>query len=906
MNKKGKIRLLSALLTLAMLVSMLPAAFAATYDASYRATVALNDVLELGDTGLYRSSLLDDFDKGSTYYITVTLPNATYYPAIHINTRRVLNNGYTFEYKAGETSSDLLECYFDADEDSVLAGTYVYTFTGYAQDKETPTGIVTLTLTVTGSGSTGNALDGLNLETNSSGYVSLDSLASSLYNLAYADLVGTPQYIYFTKVSGGDLYYGARDYTVISSTPFNIYSSSAFVSEGLWFQLSSGYDDGYISFTITSSSSSDYVTGTITINGEEEPSITYKTDYNTPVNFKASDFEDLLAKNYVIDYVKFTSLPSSKNEGDLTVGSSDVTRNTEISGDELDDVCFTPVSTLSNTTVTLGFTLRMVKETNVKSPRTVTGTIAIQVGKGGTIRYTMETGDSIYLEENDFYDAFQTMVGDDALSYVKFSNLPSKSKGTLYVEGGKTDTAVSTSAVYYYNDSDELQISNIYFSPAADFSGQVTFSYDAYGSKPRYHMEGDVTITVIAGELADVTYSANKVPVTFSVSDFSDLSYITFNELPAASQGVLYYNYNSAKANNTKVNTTSQYKTTGKTGTLLSNVTFVPADGVTGDITIPYTGYDSKGMMYSGKIIIETFVGQDTVIEYTTTGRPVTLDETEFKNACTLKLNSTLGYVQFTLPSSDEGTLYYAYGTSQQAKVSASARYTTGIYLPYISFLPKAGYSGTVTLTYTGVDTEGESYTGTISITVNPPTKSSYFTDANESWVAPAADFLYVDGVYDGVVSGSVLGIRDQITRGEVMQMIYNAFDLKDQVSSVTSNFADVPTTHPNYVAINAGNALGIALGDQGNFRPDESITRQDAMTLLNRAFTKLGLDLTDGTASDLLTFGDYAQVKDYAVDAMARMIKSGIIQGDNGNIVPLGNLTRGQMSVILYRALTL
>ena len=39
----------------------------------------------------------------------------------------------------------------------------------------------------------------------------------------------------------------------------------------------------------------------------------------------------------------------------------------------------------------------------------------------------------------------------------------------------------------------------------------------------------------------------------------------------------------------------------------------------------------------------------------------------------------------------------------------------------------------------------------------------------------------------------------------------------------------------------------------------------------------------------------------------MATMIKSGIIQGDeNQNINPFGNLSRGEISAILYRAMTL
>ena len=213
-----------------------------------------------------------------------------------------------------------------------------------------------------------------------------------------------------------------------------------------------------------------------------------------------------------------------------------------------------------------------------------------------------------------------------------------------------------------------------------------------------------------------------------------------------------------------------------------------------------------------------------------------------------------------------------------------------------------------MTINYTGRDIMGSSYIGTIQVTVTPPTTSAYFTDANASWVAPAVDFLQANGVYSGMVSGSTLGVGNAITRGEVMQMIYNAFNLKNQVSSVTSNFTDVPSTHPYYTAINAGYVLGIAQGvGNGQFNPDALITRQDACTLLYRVFSTLGLSMSTGTASDLNSFGDGASVASYAVDGVAGMVKSGIIVGDqNGNFNPVANLTRGEASIILHRAMTL
>jgi hypothetical protein len=893
MEKKIGKRLCAAVLVLAALFGLLPAALAASVSGSGGAYVVLDDVLYLSGTGLQGSALLSDLESGGTFSVRLEYPASQYAPDLYRNARQVIPDGYEFSYYEGDSISDLLSCYFDADSDQVKAGTYTYRFVGY-NTSGAATGTYTLTLTVGASQS-----DLYVKATN--GSVSLGNAYSTLYSYASTRLSGgTPSRIRFLSWTGGDLWEGG-DQQVSTGGEYALSALS-----GLTFELDDGLSEGALDFAIYSTTNA-AVAGTLRVTGETTAAITYKTDYNTPVTFRAADFEALLAKNYEIDYVRFPTLPAS-SEGVLSLDGAAITRVTEVSGDQLDQLCFTPVSTLSNATVTVGFTLRMVKSGNVSSPRTISGTVAIQVGKGGTISYRTEMGELLYLDAGDFYTAFDQMVGQNALRYVKFSGLPARSKGVLYVSGEKKDVAVTTSTEYYYDDDEELLLGNVYFDPAANFTGEVTFTYDAYGSKTRYHMQGQVVITVIAGQLADVVYQAEKGPATLDAGDFDGLSYLTFDQLPLAREGVLYYNYSASKAVNTKVNTTTQYRTTGKTGNLVANVTFVPASTAAGAITIPYTGYDAKGNRYAGRLLFRTFEGTDTVLTYASTGLNTAFSVQDFQNACLRKLNTQLSAVRFTLADASQGKLYYGYGTKQQTPVSPSSQYLVGTHLQYVSFLPKAGFSGVASISYTGYDTVGQTYEGTIQVTVTPPSASLYFRDADAGWVAPSVDFLYTGGVYTGVVSGGALGVGTPVTRGEVMQMIYNAFDLKDQVSSVTSHFTDVPVSNPYYTAINAAYQLGVAQGiGDGRFAPDALITRQDAMTLLYRAFVQLGLDMTVGSAADLLSFGDRATVDSWAVDGVASMVKSGIIGGDqNGNLSPQNNLARGDVSVILHRAMTL
>ena len=904
---KGKVRtrLLSALLTLAMLASMVPAAFAASWD-------------DYGSLSLYADSddeyylIYDgDFDETDLYkksdYFEIS--NDDDGPTVRSDEKDKNVEGDELWYNADEDEYDIADVYFDTGDYDYDKGYYDYTIYGYTRNGNR-VGYMDIRLYVDNDSSSSSTDGDIYAETDSDDELYLEDISDEIYDYAYDELTGDPEYVCFTNWSNGTLYDGNS--TVSSRTDY--YFSPGKNDDDiddLVFEAKDPDKESVIKFRVYSedytSSNRDYVDGTIVVNGDGSSSssgdIKYSTAYNTAVDFKGSDFENLLSSSNEFDSVKFT-LPSS-SKGTLYWGNDKLTAKDELDEDDLDDVSFVPKSGVTGN-VSISFKLYYYRTSSSKTTSTMSGTVVISIDDGTTINYTCEVDDYVEFDSDDFDDVCADRTNKD-LDYVKFS-LPNSSKGTLYAEydgSSRGSTAAKSSDKFYVDPGrNDYGLDDVVFVPKT--SGTVELTYTAYNTSGK-SFTGKVKITTTAGTLSAINYTVSGSKVTFSASDFTSalkaktsksLSSVTFT-LPKSTEGTLYYN------GSTKVSSSTQYKASSSTNSL-DKVSFVPASGVSGNVTIAYTAKDSSGNTYNGTVVVKTFQGVDTVLSYTTTGRAVSFSVSDFQNACLKKLNTTLSYVQFSLPSSSQGKLYYGYGTSQQTPVTVTSKYTVSTHLQYISFLPKAGFSGTATISYTGYDTAGASYNGTITVTVTPPTKSSYFTDATESWIAPAADFLYANNVYSGVVSGTTLGVRTQITRGEVMQMIYNAFNLKSKVPTVTSNFTDVPESHAYYTAINAGNALGIALGDQGKFRPNEPITRQDAMTLLYRAFTILGLDLTTGSANDLKAFGDYASVDSYATDALASMVKSGIIQGDNGNINPKGNLTRGEMSVILYRAMTL
>jgi hypothetical protein len=59
------------------------------------------------------------------------------------------------------------------------------------------------------------------------------------------------------------------------------------------------------------------------------------------------------------------------------------------------------------------------------------------------------------------------------------------------------------------------------------------------------------------------------------------------------------------------------------------------------------------------------------------------------------------------------------------------------------------------------------------------------------------------------------------------------------------------------------------------------------------------------GTASDLLEYADADEISSYAVEAVATLVKAGVISGSDGSLNPKNMISRAEMAIMLYRVLT-
>ena len=284
-----------------------------------------------------------------------------------------------------------------------------------------------------------------------------------------------------------------------------------------------------------------------------------------------------------------------------------------------------------------------------------------------------------------------------------------------------------------------------------------------------------------------------------------------------------------------------------------------------------------------------------------------------------------LGYVVFELPSAQNGTLFSAVPSSGgYSKVAQGTMLSSGTKLYYgqksgekrmqnAAFIPAAGKSGQITLSYTAYDISGENPdTDVLILTVKTKSASAVFSDVNAknySWASDSVDFLYYEGTAQG--SNGKYNPSANITRRDFMLMLYRAFLAEDYGTfTVTSNFPDVVKGADSYSkeiyqAVGVAKYLGIAQGTNNKFNPTSNITRQEAMVLIYRTLETINKDLRTDSGVKLTSMKDYSKISSWATTAISNLVGHGVIKGNNDNIKPLDPISRAEMAAILHRVIT-
>ena len=217
------------------------------------------------------------------------------------------------------------------------------------------------------------------------------------------------------------------------------------------------------------------------------------------------------------------------------------------------------------------------------------------------------------------------------------------------------------------------------------------------------------------------------------------------------------------------------------------------------------------------------------------------------------------------------------------------------------------------------VKVNGTEYTEPVTVALTRPvtitvesendgaTKNEYTltaTTAAQFSDVKAGDWFYqnvMDAVAAGIVSGrgdGTFGPNDRITRRDFAIMVSKLLlDGEDAPEATTTPFSDVAANDYGLNAIAYCAENGIISGFDGEFRPGDNITRQEAASVMKNA-----LELT-GTTSEL--FADDAAIATWAKANVYACKAAGVFNGDdNNNFNPTSTLTRAEAASIMVNAM--
>lgn len=219
----------------------------------------------------------------------------------------------------------------------------------------------------------------------------------------------------------------------------------------------------------------------------------------------------------------------------------------------------------------------------------------------------------------------------------------------------------------------------------------------------------------------------------------------------------------------------------------------------------------------------------------------------------------------------------------------------------YDSVLNKAGYVPTVTKQELGVTVYAFQFKGNRSVAMMDRTKD--FSDIKSHWGRDAIRELASKYIIEGV-SNDAFAPNANITRGQFAILLARSLGLQADASGASA-YRDVNPSSMMAPYIGAATKAGIIGGyENGMFRPNESINREQMAVMLVRAMEYTGSDVASNPSS-LNKFNDRNQVSGYARDGVSKAVSTGIVQGMTANTFqPKATATRAQAAVMLKRML--
>ncbi len=172
----------------------------------------------------------------------------------------------------------------------------------------------------------------------------------------------------------------------------------------------------------------------------------------------------------------------------------------------------------------------------------------------------------------------------------------------------------------------------------------------------------------------------------------------------------------------------------------------------------------------------------------------------------------------------------------------------------------------------------------------------SDFVDFPNDWSQGAMTAAVDNGLLGGVGDGRIAP-RGEVTRAQMAAIINRAFGAEKQAS--LSSYSDVAADAWYAVDMAKAVQMGTFSGTgNGLLEPDRAITREEAFSVLARAFA-----LEAGDDSSLASFSDGAQVSSWAKGSVSAMVAAGYVNGSDGNrLNPQQTIARAEFAAVMSK----
>lgn len=162
-------------------------------------------------------------------------------------------------------------------------------------------------------------------------------------------------------------------------------------------------------------------------------------------------------------------------------------------------------------------------------------------------------------------------------------------------------------------------------------------------------------------------------------------------------------------------------------------------------------------------------------------------------------------------------------------------------------------------------------------------------------WAQGAMTYCLDKGYFAGKGDGT-FGANDPVSRGDLVTVLGRRRKAQVKAEKVFKD-VDPNTYYGPYVAWSK--QVGIAHGYKGNFRPKDSMTREE-MAKVFQDYLKAEKKLSK---REKRTFKDQKKISSWAKESVDTLTSQGILVGDQkGNFNPKQTLTRAQVAQVLYQ----